>query len=437
MNVYFVSFKKNHRQFKILVLLFVFQISFGLAYSQAQNIEIKGTVSAEDGTVPGVNVSIKGTGQGTITDFDGKYSIEVPDRNTVLVYSFVGFETVEQVVGDKTTIDVLLESNVQALDEVVVTGYGTSKRKNLTSAVSQIENDEIKTTQATSIAQKLAGKVAGLNIRQNTGEPGNYSNTINIRGFGQPIFVIDGIIRNNAADFQRLSSDDIESISVLKDASAAIYGINAANGVIIVTTRQGKKGKVRFTYNGVAGFSKPTGVPEMANAVEYLEMRNDANLFGGLGAYIEESELDKWRQGIPGYQSTDWNEETFVKNSFRQEHNISASGGTEKITYHMNLGYVDDGSILKSKDLNYKRFNFRSNVTAKLTENFTAHIRISGFTDNKETTTGNGLQFPGVWQATVASLPIHAPYANDNPLYLNRVMGTVILKIQLLWHKKI
>ncbi len=422
MNEHFKKIKKTSRQIKIFILLFVFQISFGLAYSQAQNMEIKGTVTAEDGPIPGVNVSIKGTGQGTITDFDGKYTIEVPGKKTVLVFSFVGFETVEEVVGNKTTIDVLLESNVQALDEVVVTGYGTSKRKNLTSAVSQIDNEEIKTTQATSIAQKLAGKVAGLNIRQNTGEPGNYSNTINIRGFGQPIFVIDGIIRNNAADFQRLSAEDIESISVLKDASAAIYGINAANGVIIVTTRQGKKGKVRFTYNGVAGFSKPTGVPEMANAVEFLEMRNDANLFSGLGEYIEQSELDKWRQGVPGYQSTNWHDETFVNNSFRQEHSISASGGSDKVTYHMNLGYVDDGSILQSKDLNYKRFNFRSNITANLTEDFTAHFRISGFTDNKETPTGNGLQFPGVWQATVASLPIHSVYANDNPLYLNRVM---------------
>lgn len=420
MNGYQLKFK--WKLFKISILIFVFTTTVFTSFGQSSDIEISGIVSEESGPIIGANVYIKGTTHGTVTDINGSYSITIPDKNAVLVYSFIGFITNEELVGDRTKIDVTLYSDIKSLDEIVVTGYGTSKRKNLTSSVAQIENEEIKTTQGTSIAQKLSGKVAGLNIRQNTGEPGSYNNTINIRGFGQPIFVIDGIIRNNASEFQRLSSDDIESISVLKDASAAIYGINASNGVIIVTTKQGKEGKVRFTYGGVIGFSSPTGVPEMANAVEYLEMRNDANLFGGLGPYIEESELDKWRQGIPGYQSTNWNDATFVNNSFRQEHNISASGGSKKVIYHINLGYVNDGSILQSDDLDYKRFNFRSNITAKLTDNFTTHFRVSGFTDIKETPTGNGLQFPGVWQGAVASLPIHAVYANDNPKYLNRVM---------------
>jgi len=422
MNKYFLHLKKKKELQKILALLFVLHFSFSVAIGQTQKNEISGIVSDESGPLIGATVLVKGTTQGSITDINGSYHIFTPDKNTVLVYSFIGYRPNEELVGDRTTINVMLHADIQSLDEVVVTGYGTSKRKNLTSAVAQIENKEINTTQATSIAQKLSGKVAGLNIRQNTGEPGSYNNSINIRGFGQPIFVIDGIVRNNAADFQRLSSDDIESISVLKDASAAIYGINASNGVVIVTTRQGEKGKVRFNYSNAFSMASPTGVPKMANAVEYLEMRNDANLFGGLGPYIEESELDKWRQGVAGYESTDWNDATFLNNSFRQEHNISASGGTEKATYHINLGYVDDGSILRSEDLNYNRFNLRSNLTAKLTDNFTTHLRVSGFTDTKETPTGNGLQFPGVWQGAVASLPIHSVYANDNPKYLNRVM---------------
>lgn len=422
MNKYFLHLNMKKGLRKILALLFMLHFSFSVTMGQSQKIEISGIVSDENGPLVGVTTFIKGTTQGTITDVNGSYHIIVPDKNTVLIYSFIGLRSNEELVGDRTTINVMLHTDIQSLDEVVVTGYGTSKRKNLTSAVTQIDNNEISTTTATSIAQKLSGKVAGLNIRQNTGEPGSYNNSINIRGFGQPIFVIDGIVRNNAADFQRLSSEDIESISVLKDASAAIYGINASNGVIIVTTKQGKKGKVKFTYSNVFGLSMPTGVPKMANAVEYLEMRNDANLFGGLGSFIEQSELDKWRQGLEGYQSTDWHDVTFLDNSFREEHNITASGGTEKTTYHINLGYVDDGSILRSKDLNYYRFNFRSNLTAKLTDNFTSHLRISAFTDNKVAPTGNGLQFPGVWQGAVASLPIHSVYANDNPDYLNRVM---------------
>ncbi len=422
MNKNYVFFMSKKELWKISMLFFVFVFTSSMAFGQSEKITVRGTVSDESGAVPGVNVLIKGTTEGTITDVNGSYTITVPDKKTVLEFSFIGFKTVDEVVGDRTKIDVVMHPTIESLEEVVVTGYGTSKRKNLTSAVAQIDDKEIKTTQATSIAQKLSGKVAGLNIRQNTGEPGSYNNSINIRGFGQPIFVIDGIIRNNASDFQRLSSDDIESISVLKDASASIYGMNAANGVIIVTTKKGSKGRARFSYNGVAGFSQPTGVPRMANAVEYLEMRNDANLFGGSGPFIEQSELDKWRQNLPGYQSTDWNKETFTKHSFRQEHNISANGGSDKVTYHVNLGYVNDGSILRSKDLDYQRLNFRSNLTAQLTKNFTTHVMMSGFTDKKETPTGNGLQFPGIWQATVASLPIHQVYANDNPLYLNRVM---------------
>ncbi len=417
-----VFLRNTEKLRKVIILITSFLFTFSLVFSQTQNITVTGVVSDDNGPIPGAYVFIKGTNNGTITDNEGKYSLSVPNKETVLTYSFIGYRTDEEKVGDRTKIDVILQYDNQSLEEVVVTGYGTNKRKNLTSAVAQIDSKDINTTQATSIAQKLSGKVAGLNIRQNTGEPGSYNNSINIRGFGQPIFVIDGIIRNNASEFQRLNSEDIESISVLKDASASIYGINAANGVIIVTTKKGTKGRTKFTYSGVAGFSQPTGVPEMADAVKYLEMRNDANLFGGLGPFIEQSELDKWRQGLPGYQSTNWHDETFNNFSFRQEHNISASGGSDKVTYHVNLGYVDDGSILKSKDLYYKRFNFRSNLTAQLTDNFSTHVMISGFTDKKETPTGNGLQFPGVWQASVASLPIHSVYANDNPKYLNRVM---------------
>lgn len=254
-----------------------------------------------------------------------------------------------------------------------------------------------------------------------TGEPGSYDNAINIRGFGQPIFVIDGVIRNNASEFQRLNSEDIESITVLKDASAAIYGINAANGVIIVTTKEGSEGKARFAYNNVFGFSSPTDVPQMANAVQYLEMRNDANLFAGLGNFISPEELEKWKQGGPGYESTDWYEASFKNFSFRQEHNLSATGGTDKVTYHVNLGFVNDGSILKSEDLNYTRVNFRTNLKAHLTKNFTAHVRFSGFSDKKESPFADGGQFFSIWRGSVSSLPVHHVFANNNPDYINRV----------------
>ena len=171
MNELFMTFKIRpkplirYKPLRFWALFFVFLV-FSLASSQAQNISIRGTVTAEEGPLPGVNVVIKGTNQGTITDPDGKYNIKVTDSSTVLVFSFVGYETVEEPVGDRTTINVVLHPANKSLEEVIVTGYGTSKRKNLTSAVAQIDDKDIKTTQATSIAQKLSGKVAGLNIRQ-------------------------------------------------------------------------------------------------------------------------------------------------------------------------------------------------------------------------------------------------------------------------------
>ena len=419
MNENFVNLKLK-RLLKILaILLFVVNVTF--VNGQDQKIVVSGIVSDETGPIPGVNVVIKGTTQGTITDSHGAYTLKVPDKNAILEFMFIGYKTVDEKVGGRTVVNVTLVPDTKSLEEVVVTGYGTNKRKNLTSAVAQVDSKEIKTTQATSIAQKLSGKVAGLNIRQMTGEPGAYDNSINIRGFGQPIFVIDGVIRNNAAEFQRLNSEDIESVTVLKDASAAIYGINSANGVIIVTTKQGKKGKVSFSYNGVAGFSSPTDVPQMSNAVQYLEMRNEANLLAGLGNFISPEEFEKWKQGIPGYESTDWYDASFTKSAFRQEHNITASGGSDKVTYHINAGFVDDNSILRSKDISYRRFNFRSNLTANLTDNFTTHVRVAGFTDKKDSPFADGGQFFSIWRGSVSSLPTHTVFANNNPEYINRV----------------
>ncbi len=412
---------KMNRLVKSIFLLFIFQVNVLLVNGQEQQLTVSGIVTDETGPLPGVNIVIKGTTRGTTTDAQGNYRLQIPDKNTVLQFTFIGYQTTEIKVGDKTVIDVKMKPEVQSLDEIVVTGYGTNKRKNLTSAVSQIDDKAIKTTQATSIAQKLSGKVAGLNIRQMTGEPGKYDNVINIRGFGQPIFVIDGIIRNNASEFQRLSAEDIESISVLKDASAAIYGINSSNGVVIVTTKKGEKGKVKFSLSGVGAFSSPTGVPKMANAIQYLEMRNDANMLAGLGAFISPEEMEKWKEGIPGYESTDWNDASFKNHAFRQEYNLSASGGTDKVTYHINVGFVDDGSILKSNDLSYNRYNFRSNLTAKLTDNITTHVLLSGFSDKKESPFADGGSFFSIWRGSVSSLPIHSVYANNNEKYYNRV----------------
>lgn len=380
--------------------------------------KVTGTVFDTNGiSLPGVNIIVLGTTIGTQSDFDGHFSIEAK-KGDVLEFTFMGMKTKDITLGDANNITVVMQEDAKALDEIVVVGYGTMEKKSLTAAVTGIDSKDIQTTTATSLAQKLSGKVAGLNIRQNDAEPGAYNNSINIRGFGEPIYVIDGIRRGGSADFQRLNSEDIESISILKDASAAIYGLNAANGVIIVTTKKGGNGETKFTYSTNVGFSRPTDVPTMANAAQYMELRNDANINIGLAPYLPQEELANWRKGGSGYESTDWSEETLRDHSIRQEHNISAQGGNDDMSYYINLGYVSDGGLLKSGDLNYSKYSFRSNLTANLTNSLTASINISGMFDTRNSPRDGIFN---VWRGTVSSLPIRPVYANNNTEYLNRV----------------
>ncbi len=417
-----MSIEQNISKWKISLLLIIFvlfQLKVSHVYAQSQDLKITGTITDHTGALPGVNVFDKNSpSTGCITNENGEYSFVVNKDATTLVVSFVGMKTMEIPINGRNLIDIAMEVESIGLDEVIAVGYGYQKKGSLTGAISSIDAAEIQTTTSTSLAQKLSGKVAGLNIRQSNGEPGTFSNSINIRGFGEPLYVIDGIVRGGSADFQRLRSEDIESISILKDASAAIYGMNAANGVIIVTTKKGKKGKSKFSFNMVTGFSSPTDIPDMANAAQYYEMRNDANLNVGMSPYISQEELLKWQAGGLGYESTNWGEETFKKSSMRSDMNLSAQGGSEKVSYYINIGFVNDNGLLKTEDINYRKYNFRTNISAKLTNTVTADLNFAGFTDKRQTPT-DGIF--AIWRGTVSSLPIHSVYANDNPDYLHRV----------------
>ncbi|MBO5194265.1 MAG: TonB-dependent receptor plug domain-containing protein, partial [Bacteroidales bacterium] len=242
-------------------------------YTYAQEaVTVKGTVTNNEGQPLAAAVVMEnGTTNGASTGPDGTYTIMVKE-GAVLTVSYIGYSSVEKKLGKgQTTMDFILAEDNLFLTETVVVGYGTQKKVNLTSAISVIDNDEIKTTTGTGIVTKLQGKVAGLNIRQMSSEPGSYDNSVNIRNFGTPIYIIDGIQRTTS-DFNRLNSEDIESISVLKDASAAIYGLNASNGVVIVTTKQGSDGKTRFKFNANVGFSSPTSLVEMTDAYGYYTL---------------------------------------------------------------------------------------------------------------------------------------------------------------------
>ncbi|MRG43888.1 SusC/RagA family TonB-linked outer membrane protein [Chitinophaga sp. SYP-B3965] len=403
---------------KIYYLLMLLSIFPLCALAQQKTISGKVT-DAKDGTaLPGVSVfttDAAGKRTGVTTNTRGEYSLNVPAAINEVFFVYLGMNTVTERIDGRTTINVTLTASDAQLEQVVVVGYGTRRKETLTGAVSNITAKDIQTTTNISLAQKLQGKVAGLQIRQLGGEPGTFDNMINIRGFGTPLFVIDGIARDGGSEFQRLNPDDIESVSFLKDASAAIYGLRAANGVVIVTTKKGAAGKASFNYTGVVGFMRPTDVPKMANAAQFMQMRNDADIFKLNGApSVTKDELQKWIDGVPGYESTDWYDVTMKDHATQQQHNLSASGGSEKTQYFMSLAYADEGSLLRSNDMNYKRFNLRSNVTTELHKNLKAELFVAGRYDKKVVP---GENFFNIFKGTRVTLPTEKPYANNNPEY--------------------
>ncbi|MBX3256756.1 MAG: TonB-dependent receptor [Chitinophagaceae bacterium] len=381
----------------------------------AQQKVIKGKVlNGQDGQpLSGVTISA-GNAVNSITDQDGDFSITVAANVRELRFSYVGMADVVESIRGRDVITITMLPANSDLGEVVVVGYGTKRKETLTGAVSNITNKEIQTSTNVGLAQKLQGKVAGLQIRQLGGEPGTFDNMINIRGFGSPLYVIDGIIRDNAGDFQRMNPEDIESISVLKDASAAIYGFNSANGVIIVTTKKGSKGKASFNYNGVYGIMKPTDVPRMASAAEWIQMRNEAQLFSTGTPFLSQEEIQKYIDGAPGYESTDWYDVTMKNTANQQQHNLSASGGNEKTQYYMSLGYIDEKSFLRSNDMGYKRYTMRLNLTTELVKNLKVEVLIGGRYDNRYTP---GENFFNIFKGTRVTLPTEKPYINDDPRY--------------------
>lgn len=380
-----------------------------------QQKQITGTVTDEKGNpVAGVTVIVKGTTLGNLTDASGKYILNNVPNGSTLVFSFVGMVTQEIPTQDRALIDVVLKEAAIGLADVVVVGFGTARKENLTGAISNIKSTDIVTITTPSLAQALSGKIAGLDIRQNSGQPGQFDQDINIRGFGAPLYVIDGIPRGDGTDFQKLDPQDIESISVLKDASAAIYGMNANNGVVIVTTKKGVSGKTKFSFKSVVGIQSPTNYPIECDAYQYETLFNAGEINAGRAPLLTKDELAKYQNGT--YPSTNWYDATFKNYAMLQNHTFTAEGGNDAVTYFSSFGYENDGGLLKSNDLSYEKYTFRSNITAKFTKNLVAQVNIDGLLDEtRQPSTG----FPFIWQTAVQiNLPTDPVYANNNPLYL-------------------
>jgi TonB-dependent starch-binding outer membrane protein SusC len=396
-----INFRKLLMTTKIVVILLFCGLaipSYTLAadnrgIDDQQQITVYGKVS-DAGTLeamPGVNIVLKGTSVGAITNVEGKYSISVTDRNATLVFSFIGYVTMEVPLNGRTTVDVTLTGEVTALEEVVVTGYGTAKKASLTGSISAVRGETLKQSPTTNLTNSLVGRLPGLTAIQKSGEPGYDNTTITIRGANTlgdnaPLVVIDGIPHRS---LERLDPADIESFTILKDASAAIYGTQAANGVILVTTRRGKIGKPTITLNVNAGYNQPTVIPKMADAESYATMLNEvayySNPSGGRNQQFSADDLQKFKDGSDpwGHPNTDWFKEVFKPWSRQNYENISVSGGTESMKYFLSLGSKYQDAYYYHSATNFSQYDFRSNIDGKISKNIDIAFDVAGRQENK------------------------------------------------------
>lgn len=348
---------------------------------QQQKI-VSGKVTDSSGaSLPGVSVVIKGTTLGTITDANGNYSLPNVPGNAILQFSFVGMKMQETAIGGKTIINVMLAEEAIGLEEVVAVGYGTQKKVNLTGSVVSTKGDELVKSQAPNVINSLTGRLSGVIINSRTGEPGRENPSIYIRGRSttgnsNPLIIVDGVERGNLG---LINPNDIENLTVLKDASAAIYGARAANGVIIVTTKRGGDAKPTFDFTYNQGFSQPTRNVKMADSYTFAKVYNEIEVGAGRPARYTDAELQKFKDGTdPNYANTDWYD--YMTKTLTPQHrtNLSVTGGTEKMKYYFSIGEeAQDGQFIQSS-LKLKHYTVRSNVDVKVTDWFKVGLNLAG-----------------------------------------------------------
>lgn len=337
--------------------------------TQNNGVQIKGVVVDQSGApIPGVTIIVQGTTQGTVSDVDGNYSLEVPS-GSVLVFSFIGYEQQVIEIGSQSEINVTMLESLSALEEVVVVGYGTQKKVNLTGAVSAISSSQIVNQPVGQSSMVLQGVAPGVTVTQRSGQPGKDGGNIRIRGIGtlgdsNPLIMVDGVETN----MNNVDPNEIESISVLKDAaSAAIYGSRAANGVVLITTKRAKEG-VNVSYNMYAGVQIPTRQPEIVGAMDHMLLANEAFTNIGNDPQYSEQFLADYRAGMPSdqYPDTDWQDLTMSNSAFMQSHNVSINSGSEKAKILGSFNYLDQDGIIPNTS--FKRLNLRFNSDIQVTE---------------------------------------------------------------------
>lgn len=407
-----------------------------ITYAQGPTRRVTGIVTDINSgeTLIGATVAIKGRTNVTQVDVAGKFAIDVP-ANSVLVVRYIGYTDLEVPVEDKITLDVKLSKVTTNLEEVVVTGFGlTTKKATLAGAISQLSGEDLSASKATSVSGALVGKVAGVNFRQNNGRPGS-SPAIRVRNFGSsPLVVIDGVTRSvdtynaqgvlqrdNSA-FDNLDFNDVESLNVLKDGSAAIYGMNADNGVIVVTTKKGKRGQKPTisldSYYGVqqiANFNKPADIKSYIKGIVQTETYGNGSVSSTRS--ITPAEYDKWMAGTePGYEGFDWYKYIY-KDAPQSQVRVSVSGGSDNADYFVSGTTTNQGVALRDFGDGFKRHNIQSNINANISKRVRFGVSINGYWSKESSTNVPGDNFDFAAETAYRNLPDRGPYANGNPLY--------------------
>ena len=394
------------------------------AVSQAK-FKVTGVVKDINGEpVIGATVTVKDAPGGTLTDLDGKFSIEVPDKDAVVVVSFIGYNTVEMKVSGRQSLNVILEEDVQSLDEVTVVAYGVQKKATLTGAISSMGTEALLKSPSASVSNALAGQLPGVTAIQSSGQPGADESQIFIRGVGSltedgaaPLIMVDGVERS----FSQMDPNEIESITILKDASAtAVYGVRGANGVILVTTRRGEEGKAKISISSNVGIQTPTMLLETAGSYDVAIAFNGLQMNDGTPASdvaFDDYALERFRLGDDPimYPDINWYDYLTKNATVQTQHNVNISGGTKNVRYFVSLGFLYQNGLFKqleglpyNNNYNYTRYNYRANLDINLTKTTALKFNLGGIVGNQRyPNSGSGLN--DTWQQLTSSHPFSSP----------------------------
>lgn len=411
----FLQYKE--KAFILACLLLLYSFSFA-----QQKLTVTGNVVTENNVpLAGVSVNVQGASSGTITDAEGRFTIQL-SRGATLIFSFVGYQEKKIVINsNKDVANILMIPATSSLDEVVVVGYGTQKKQTVTGSIASVEGEQLAVAPVASTANTLAGRLPGLVSLQPGGQPGADAANLSIRGFGKALVIVDGI----ESEFNNIDANEIESISILKDGAASIYGARAGNGVILVTTKRGKSGKPVISVNTSKTFQSVTVMPKPASSGQYAEMQREAWIQAGqpeATAPFTEEQVQKYYDGSdPLYPNTDWFDFLIRKWAPQDQHNLSVRGGSDKIKYFGFLGYQNQESMWKRNGGNYKRFNLQSNIDAKISDNLSLQLDISSIYEIKDypwrpQVDGNA------WQDFWETLPIY-PSSLPDPTKISFANG--------------